>query len=846
MWKLTKLFSLFLLLTLAFSQQITREFDVKVELTGRLYEEKPKLSPPTSLPLSPARELNLTPMLLEAPKGMEFAQVKPLEKGGGVSCGEPKDALAYRLGVEHYLRGRYELAQEELGKVLLLPNSPFKPMAEYVLGIIAYSKKEGERALELFRSSCGFSHMYQKAACEAFYALHFTLRNSLPENQDGLWQAVKALKEGREVKPLCENAVFSQYCLYVSNFVEGKENLLYRDSTLLRSGVIHYFKEDFRKAKEVFLLYSTPGKPYREVALYYLALIEYKEGRGEQALKYASILETMSPRLAGELYAYLSEKDLYLSRLAYSLTKDTRFLEKAGVIAYNSGDYALAYRNFLEAGNLRYGVYSAVKMGDYKRVIQLLKEKKAKDKEDYLWLLEALYWSGEDLSGVLLETAKAFPEIHKEYSGWERFRKGNWLEALNFFEDPYYRSIALYNLRRYKEVISTLQGRGDQRSNLLKARSALMLGEPGLARSFLTDRSGEELYLLGLSYFLEGNYSKALSFFERVSGESPLVARALLRAGDSYYNMGNLARAKESYYQVLRRFPDSEEAKQATLALLDFGGKEIGEEEMEKLLLDYMAKEKSPSPEILYQYASLQARKGNRKEAERQFLKLLDTPLKFKAILKLAELEEEASKRLVLLYKVYKEAEGEEERNRAREELIKIYTLARDTKSLADLLAEGSKQDKVKAVGLYMSIKDFRSALAVAGELMKTGHRDQEFERYLLDLYRQTDETSLLEYLSNSPDRNLRGQAVYLQGREWIKKGEKRRALEKMVEVSMNYRGEPYHNKAVLEGAKILLEMGARRDASCMLDRFDLSRAEPEDISLHNALKQGLPKCEVR
>ncbi|MEN3027964.1 MAG: hypothetical protein ABDH29_01800 [Aquificaceae bacterium] len=310
--------------------------------------------------------------------------------------------------------------------------------------------------------------------------------------------------------------------------------------------------------------------------------------------------------------------------------------------------------------------------------------------------------------------------------------------------------------------------------------------------------------------------------------------------------MGNTGKAKESYYQVLRRFPDSEEAKQATLALLDFGGKEIGEEEMEKLLLDYMAKEKNPSPEILYQYASLQARKGNRKEAEKQFLKLLDTPLKFKAILKLAELEEETSKRLVLLYKVYREAEGEEERSRAREELVKIYTLARDTKSLADLLAEGSKQDKVRAVGLYISIKDLRSALAVAGELMKAGYRDQEFERYLLDLYKQTDETSLLEYLSNSLDRNLRGQAVYLQGQNWIKRGEKRKALEKMVEVSVNYRGEPYYNRAVLEGAKILLEMGAKRDASCMLDRFDLSKAEPEDISLHNTLKQGLPKCEVR
>ena len=97
-----------------------------------------------------------------------------------------------------------------------------------------------------------------------------------------------------------------------------------------------------------------------------------------------------------------------------------------------------------------------------------------------------------------------------------------------------------------------------------------------------------------------------------------------------------------------------------------------------------------------------------------------------------------------------------------------------------------------------------------------------------------------------SPDKTLRGEALFLLGLDSLKKGDKKKALENFVEISLNYKDEPYYNQAVLEGAKILIELGARRDASCMLERFDLSRAKPEEVNLYNRLKRGLPKCEVR
>lgn len=234
--------------------------------------------------------------------------------------------------------------------------------------------------------------------------------------------------------------------------------------------------------------------------------------------------------------------------------------------------------------------------------------------------------------------------------------------------------------KKYKEVIDLLQGRTDERSRLIKARSALMMDDTKLARSFLTGKSEEEFYLLGLSYFLEGNYQKAVEFFEKVPANNPNRAKALLKMGESYYNMGKADKAKDSYFEVLRSFPDSEEARSATLALLDFAGKNMGDEDLERVLEDYMKREKNPPPEILYQYASLMARKGKKEEAEKLLLNLLDTPIKFKAILKMAELEEEPSKRLVLFYKVYKESPTEEERKKARDEIVKMYSSLGDTK----------------------------------------------------------------------------------------------------------------------------------------------------------------------
>ncbi len=846
MFRLITLFSLSLLL-IAFSQ-IKKEFDLQVEIVAKEVEEKPKLSPPQNLPLKGSEPMDLSPRLLEPPKEMEFIPVARVE-GAGLSCGEPRDAIAYKVGVDYYLKGDFLRAERELGSILTMP-SPYKPMAEYVLGLIKLKEGQRSEALKFFENSCRIPHRYRGSACELYYALNFELKGSVPKNENPLWSVIYEIKEKKTYRePNCQKAVFKNYCNYVLDLVKGKIREEYKDSTALRRAILLFQTGRLDEAERVFLEYSKPTKPYRDVALYYLGLVALKRNDTNRAYQYASLLETLNREYANSLYSQIAQRDVLLARITYSITKDPSFLELAGIIAYNRGDYKLAFSNFLEAKSIRYAVYSAIRMGDYKTTYTLLEGKREKDREDYLWLLESAYWANLPMEKPLKDVRERYPDLYKEYLGWSFFRKGDWLSALSYFDDPYYRALCYYNLKKYEDVLRVLRGIDHPRARLLKAKSALFLGKPALARSFLTQNSPEELYLFGLSYYMEGEYERSIDYFKKVPRESPFGARALMKTGDALYNLGKVDSAKQVYWEVLKNFPEDPLASQATLALLGMEERELPPSDREKLIKGYLQKEpNSPyAQELKYQLADLLIKRGEKREAEKILIELFEgsSPLKYKALLKLASIEEDKRNKAVLLYKVYKEGNSEESAI-ARRELVKLYEELGDLQSAAELLEGGDLSDKERAMQIYANIQRWDRALAIANQLTSLGYRSPSLENTLWKIYENTKDRNILTALTKSQDINLSAKAKLEMAKLLKAEGKPKEALEYLVDISLNNKGAQVYNSAILEGVRTFLELRLRRDASCFLERVDANTLSREERVRIERLKKELPKCEVR
>jgi TolA-binding protein len=846
MFRLITLFSLSLLL-IAFSQ-IKKEFDLQVEIVAQEVEEKPKLSLPQNLPLKGAEPMDLSSRLLEPPKEMEFIPVAKVEEDG-LSCGKPKDAIAYKVGVDHYLKGDFLSAEKELSPILTM-SSPYRPMAEYVLGLIKLKEGQRSEALKFFENSCRVPHRYRDSACELYYALNFELKGSVPKNENPLWSVIYEIKEKKTYRePNCQEVVFKNYCNYVLDFVKGKFREEYRDSTALRRAILLFQTGKLDEAEKLLLEYSKPTKPYRSVALYYLGLVALQKKDTSKAYQYASLLETLNREYANSLYSQIAQRDVLLARITYSITKDPSFLELAGIIAYNRGDYQLAFSNFLEAKNTRYAVYSAIREGDYKTAYTLLEGKREKDREDYLWLLESAYWANLPLEEHLKAVKERYPELYKEYLGWSFFRKGDWLPALTYFEDPYHKALCYYNLKKYDDVLKVLQGINHPKARLLKAKSALFLGKPALARSFLTQNSPEELYLLGLSYFMEGEYERSIDYFKKVPKESPFGVKALMKTGDALYNLGKVDAAKEVYWDVLKRFPEDPLASQAALALLGMEERELPPSDREKLIKGYLQKEpNSPyAQELKYQLADLLIKRGEKKEAEKILIELFEgsSPLKYRALLKLATIEEDKRNKAVLLYKVYKEGSSEESAI-ARRELIKLYEELGDQQSMAELLESGDLSDKERAVQIYANIQRWDKALAIANQLTSLGYRSPSFENTLWKVYENTKDRNILTVLTNSQDINLSAKAKLEMAKLLKAEGKPREALEYLVDISLNNKGAQVYNSAILEGVQTFLELRLKRDASCFLERVDANTLSREERVKIEMLKKELPKCEVR
>ena len=839
-------FSLLIFLVFSFAEPLKESISLRVKVVGRIVEEKPRLIPPKKIMPWTITPLDLSAKILKPPKELEKAEIVPPPEGRG--CGEPKDRAYYRAGIKLYTEGKLRKAESRLLDILSLQNSAFVPQSEYILGLIYAERGEDKKATVFFESSCKKTHPFKKAACEAWYALHLRKGGKLPTTDlPPLWESVRLMKAGEEVSDVsCEETTFIKYCTYVKDFIAGNINEDYEASTRIRRAILLIEEGKLKEAKELLLPYGEPLSPYRDVALYYLGVVALKEGDREWAYRYASLLETMNPTYSKNLYTLLSAKDILLSGIAYGVTRSEEALRNLGILSYNAGRYAVAYTKLTQAGDYLYAAWAAIKEGDYSRAYKSLSRAKVKRKEHYLWLLESLYWlrRDEEMEVVLAEIKEEYPHLYREYMGWLMFRKGRWREAYANFTEPYHKALALYNAGDYRGVLSLLEGRDSLKERILRAKAAISMGDGKRARKSLTLQTDEEVYLLGMSFFIEGNYKRAVPYFERLLKSEAFKSRAFLRIADSYYNLGDYQKARELYMTILRDYPGSGEAEDATLALAQIELQNPSPD-LEYLVEEFVARfPKSPLvPDLKFQLASLYLREGKEEKAREILTELLEVEtLRGRVLVKLAQIEDDPTKKEELLKEALKHTEGKD-REEAVGMLMSLYLSGGEFEKLADFLSEGDLEDRKKALEIYMD-ENLQKAIELYERLLEESPQDEDLRKLALGMYDRTKGKKYLLIARESSDPVVRAKALYLLGK---KEKDKRKALEYFVEVVMTAEGtQPYYNRSILEAVDILLSLKARRDASCLLDKLEEGYLTSREKKKVKILKEKLPACEVR
>ena len=848
--RLSKALLLFLVLVLySHGEPLKESFSLKVRVVGKIKVEKPRLEPPEQIELTRKGSfIDLSPILLLPPINVEKEEIEPLKGGGG--CGEPKDRVKFRSAVNSYLKGSSKRARSLLYDVLSIQGSPYHAPAQYLLGLIELEEGREDKALSFFKRSCLGAHMWRRGACEAYYGLYFKLEGQpFEQAEDPFWSLVASIKKGKGAKePECSEVVFKRYCDYVRRFIRGEEGNYHPDSLRLRKAILLLKGGKRETAKSIFADYEKPGSRWREIALYYLGVILAMEGKREEAYKKATYLETLGSDLSRHLYIYLSFGDPLYGRIAYGLSRDKDFLLSSAILAYNRGRLEVAYADFVRAGEPLYALWSAVRMGNYQLAYRVLKDLKPDTPQKARWYLEVLFWNGkfDEMERVLSTIQERVPEVYREYMGWLHFVRGEWERAYQYFDDPYFKALSLFNAGRYREVLEILKGKEGLRERILMARSAISLGNGKLARQYLKGNSPGETYLRGMSYFIEGRYKRAVREFEKIKGEGELGLRALLRIGDSYYNMNMLDRAREIYREILTDHRGSAVERDAVLALaqIELQSPTAGIEE----LYEEFIKRFPDSPlvnDLKYQLAEFYIKKGEETRARSILEELLSVEgYRARALLRLASLEDNPERKEDMLREVIRTGGGEI-KDRATGMLMGLFVERREFEKLADFLMGGDYDDKKKALEIYVD-HNLEKAIDVFDRLYGENKTDEDLKRIALKLYKKTKGRKYLRIASTSADSRVRAEALYKLGVLSSKK-DRRKALEYFVEVVLTAEGvQPYYNNSIMRASEILVKLKAKRDASCLLDKLDRRSLTRRELKRVKILKKKLPECRKK
>ena len=838
---------------------IPKNINLNVEVISNFKVDKPPLSPPSVMEAPSYKPLDLSGEILQAPAYMELTPVQPIKNSSFISCGEPDDLIDYSNMVSDYLSKDYKGVAKNFTRLLKYPQSPYLPMGFYIMGMARLNQNDKESARDLFYNSCKYTSMYQQSACEGYYALSLEL-NKKPNfiqsftYHKKLWETVFAIKDGGIYTTVnCNEFIFKNYCSYINDFVQGIiVPGYYQSSLFFRTGIINYFAKKYYVAKQIFqTIYTNYSLPYniRYKALYYLALIDIQNKEYDKALEKAVMIENLYPgsNLSINIYALVGEENPKGAAVASILSnnKYTILTKLAGVQAYNSGDYNYAKLLFLKIRDYKDAMYASIKSGNYSEAINILKMMGNHDEFYYKWLAESYYFADKlfDLKNLLKSpNFERYPELYKEYSGWYYFKVGDYQKALSYFTNRYYKAIVYYNMGDYKDAIDMLQNPTNYNERLLLAKAYLSIGEPTKSRAVISPNTKEAKYLYGLSYFIQNDYTNAIKYFKKVLSSRKYASKALLKLGDTYYNLGDVNKAISYYQQVVEKFPNSQESMEASYDIISSQIKNPSKN-LEVAIKEFISRYKNNplSEDLKYQLANLYIKQNKKEDAYNLLSTIVGGP-KYRAMLKMAMLQPDPGKKEALLLNVIDNAHGET-KQKAKELLADLYLKEGHINKAATIYSMGDEKDLIHAYEIYLSNHMLNKAKKVLDKVI-SHYQDDKTKSLALEAFGAFKDPSLLKFASQSSNPSIKAKAFYELGNYYLSNGDRNKALKAFVSVVILTPNEQdVYKNAILKASKILISMHAYSDASCLLDKLNMSSLSNQESYTVKRLRKKLPAC---
>jgi len=168
----------------------------------------------------------------------------------------------------------------------------------------------------------------------------------------------------------------------------------------------------------------------------------------------------------------------------------------------------------------------------------------------------------------------------------------------------------------YKDVIRLLENPSTYDERILLAKAYLSIDEPAKAREVLKPTTAEAKYLYGLSYFIQNDYQDAIRYFKEIVSSERFGAKALLKLGDAYYNLGDIHKAIYYYQKVVENYPNSKEAMEASYDIISSRIKNPSKN-LEVAIKQFIERYKNNplSEDLKYQLANIYIKQDKKEEA---------------------------------------------------------------------------------------------------------------------------------------------------------------------------------------------------------------------------------------